>query len=60
MQPALDQMICEAALFMPQKAVSPCDAHVHSINLWPRRGQANYSRHRGVIGRALDDNLQRK
>lgn len=44
----------EAALCTPRKGVTSCARRAHSINLCPRGGQESRSRHRGVVGVALD------
>ena len=50
-------MLCEAALCTPRKGVSACDAHAHSIDLWPRDGQTSHGHRMGVVGRALDEDF---
>lgn len=50
-------MLCEAALCTPWKGVSVCDAHAHSIDLWPHDGQTSHGHRMGVVGRALDEDF---
>lgn len=52
-----DPLVAEAALCTPRQSGSACDVP-QSIDLWPRTGRSSRAARPGVVGSALDDDVE--